>query len=46
MEDVKVSHLKIGLGSIEIKLTNHEIQQLKDFQDNIVKYHDQINFET
>jgi hypothetical protein len=36
----KVNHVKIGIGNVDIRLTNKEIQQLKDFQDNMVKYHD------
>ena len=39
------NHIKVGIGSVDIRLTNKEIQQLKDFQDNIVKYHDQISYE-
>ncbi len=37
--------MKIGIGQVEIKLTNKEIQQLKDFVDNTIKYHDEIAFE-
>ena len=39
------NHLKAGIGSVGIRLTNKEIQQLKDFMDNIKKYHDQIAYE-
>lgn len=41
----KLNQLKVGFGAVEIRLTNKELQQLKDFQNNIVKYHDQINYE-
>ena len=39
------NHVKAGIGSVNVKLTNKEIQQLKDFVDNIIKYHDQISYE-
>lgn len=39
------NHVKAGIGSVNVKLTNKEIQQLKDFADNIIKYHDQISYE-
>ena len=39
------NHVKAGIGSVDVKLTNKEIQQLKDFVDNIIKYHDQISYE-
>jgi len=44
-ESISYNHVKIGIGNLDIRLTNKEIQQLKDFMDNIIKYHDQIAYE-
>lgn len=38
-------HVKVGIGVIDIKISNKEMQELKDYIDNIVRYHDEIEFE-
>lgn len=45
IDAVAYNHIKAGIGSVEIRLTNKEIQELKDFMDNLIKYHDQISYE-
>lgn len=43
----KLSHqlIKVGIGVVDVRISNKEMQELKDYVDNIMRYHDEIEFE-
>lgn len=37
--------IQASINNFEINLTNKEVKELKNFSDNLIKYHEQISFE-